>query len=362
MLLSLSTALVLINGLGIMALTAMAFGHVERTVSSPLVRAALEGSVFGLGASIAMLSPAHVADGVFVDARGIFIGLAGAFGGPVAALIAVLIAGAARLLIGGVGALSGLCGIFLAALAELMWRKIYWRAEQHDRTSLFALGLMIPTSLISYLLLPNGMGVEILLDTAPILVLASVFAAVTLGTFIEREMALLRKEQRLHSEATTDPLTELMNRRSFENFVEDSIAGDGSSSALLIIDIDHFKAVNDKHGHDVGDKVLCHVASLLTGCVRQRDAVARIGGEEFAVFLPGISVQQAREVAARIRQAVENSRHGPAPVTVSIGLNWLPNPRSLPAIMAAADTALYAAKNSGRNRVIFASMAPPEPA
>jgi diguanylate cyclase len=116
--------------------------------------------------------------------------------------------------------------------------------------------------------------------------------------------------------------------------------------------------VNDQYGHDVGDGVLRRVADILTVSVRQLDAVGRIGGEEFAVFLPGITLHQAREVAGRIRKSVEGAKAQDPPVTVSIGLNWLPEPSDLRALMAAADAALYAAKNSGRNRVIFSSLAP----
>jgi diguanylate cyclase len=354
----LDTALVLINGLGVMALTAMAFGQIERMEYSAVIRSALQGFVFGLGAIVAMLSPLHVADGVIIDARGIFVGLAGAFGGAPGAAVAVLLAGTARLVVGGQGAISGLCGIFLAGLAGLMWRRIYWEAGRHDWRALLVLGFMIPTSLVALLLLPDGLGLMLLRTSGPILVVASVFAAVALGTFIQREVGLVRGERLLRAEATTDPLTGLLNRRSFEARVADTLSSQNMACAMLALDIDHFKLVNDQYGHDVGDGVLRRVADILTVSVRQLDAVGRIGGEEFAVFLPGITLHQAREVAGRIRKSVEGAKAQDPPVTVSIGLNWLPEPSDLRALMAAADAALYAAKNSGRNRVIFSSLAP----
>jgi len=362
MLLELNTVLVFANGLGIMALTAMAFGQVERTPFPAHIRAIFQGAIFGIGAVVAMLSPADVAEGIRLDARTIFVGFAGAFCGAPGAVAAMLIAGAARVALGGVGVASGLGGIILAGLAGLLWRRNFLRAGRDDFQSLLILGLMISSSIVSAVFLPEDVRLPLLLANGPAIILASIIAALALGTFIQREMGLVRHERALNAKASTDALTGLMNRRSFEERVTDALAGKPLASAMLLVDIDHFKAINDTYGHDAGDQVLRRVANILTSSVRQLDNVARIGGEEFAVFLPGISLHQAREVAARIRKSVEASKHMGAAVTVSIGLNWLPAPQDFRSFMAAADTALYAAKNSGRNRVTFSSMSPAAPA
>jgi diguanylate cyclase len=352
------TPLVLMNGLGIMALTALAFGAIERTALPSTARSLLQGLAFGIGAFVAMLSPAQVTEGVFVDARGIFVGLSGAFCGPPGALIAMLLAGSARAYIGGAGAMAGVCGILLAGLAGLFWRRIYWEAGEHSNRALLVLGLMMPSSLIAFLLLPEGLGTAILQKSGPALVSASVIAALALGAFIRREIRLVGHERTLKWQATTDSLTGLLNRRSFEARVMTSLEAFPSSGAMLIVDVDHFKAVNDQHGHEAGDLALRRVARILNESVRQNDVVGRIGGEEFAVFLQGVSLHQARDVASRIRQLVEEPADH-IPLTVSVGLNWLPEPADYDTYYSAADAALYAAKNSGRNRVIFSSMSRP---
>ncbi len=159
-----------------------------------------------------------------------------------------------------------------------------------------------------------------------------------------------------------DPLTGLANRRQFRSAVDreiDRVARSGESALLLMLDIDHFKQVNDTHGHVAGDQVLQAIARILTDCVRPMDVLARYGGEEFAVVLPGCqSAAFGNVVAERIREAIETNpiRVTPVlelPVTVSIGgafaMPWI---RSTAALwIDRADHELYRAKSLGRNRV-----------
>jgi diguanylate cyclase (GGDEF)-like protein len=129
-------------------------------------------------------------------------------------------------------------------------------------------------------------------------------------------------------------------------------------SALLMLDIDHFKRVNDTYGHPSGDKVICQVTDICRHMSREIDVVARLGGEEFAVFLPGSDSDQAVAVAERIRSRVEaiavQSLNGQAiHFTVSLGVAEL-RPTDVTEVdwLGRADAALYAAKNSGRNKVM----------
>ena len=120
-----------------------------------------------------------------------------------------------------------------------------------------------------------------------------------------------------------------------------------------MIDIDHFKLVNVRHGHATGDKVLAEVGQRLRECVRTSDVVGRYGGEEFCVIAPGTNIAQTEMLAERIRGAVEAAPCGGLAVTVSIGIAAKePQIPSFEALMARADSGLYSAKRAGRNRVM----------
>jgi two-component system cell cycle response regulator len=165
---------------------------------------------------------------------------------------------------------------------------------------------------------------------------------------------------RLERLAQTDPLTQLLNRRALterlQQEMERALRYD-ASLALLLVDLDHFKAVNDTHGHLVGDDALRDLARLLLDTVRTTDVVARYGGEEFLVLLPETDDTGAEGFAERIRQAVEAHRFEAAGaalrLTASLGVAVFPAPRVHTAedLFVRADAALYRAKADGRNRV-----------
>jgi two-component system, cell cycle response regulator len=158
-----------------------------------------------------------------------------------------------------------------------------------------------------------------------------------------------------------DPLTGLANRRHFNAVLEreiEAVARSGNPALLLMLDIDHFKKVNDNYGHLAGDQVLQQVARCVAACVRPQDTVARFGGEEFAIVLPDCQVSFGETVAERIRQSVELLSIPTSPVqslkvTISIGGAFAPVwVRSTTEIwIERADTQLYLAKTGGRNQV-----------
>lgn len=160
-----------------------------------------------------------------------------------------------------------------------------------------------------------------------------------------------------------DPLTGLANRRHFHAVLEraiDVVARSGEPALLLMVDIDHFKNINDTHGHVAGDRVLQSVAKCLAGCIRPMDTVARYGGEEFAVVLPNCLVSVGQAVAERIRQTIESLTIMVGPgacvsATISIGGAYAPEwVRSTAALwIERADNLLYRAKSEGRNRVFI---------
>jgi len=155
--------------------------------------------------------------------------------------------------------------------------------------------------------------------------------------------------------ATTDALTGLWNRRKFNDLVVGEVARARRYTqplSLGLLDVDHFKRVNDTYGHDVGDAVLRELACLVRGQVRTVDVVARWGGEEFVVLGPGVSLAGCLELAERIRGVVAAHVFPAAgPVTVSIGVTAYSQGDSPTALFSRADKALYAAKERGRDRV-----------
>lgn len=187
-------------------------------------------------------------------------------------------------------------------------------------------------------------------------------------TLLQAQLA--QANDHLHRLARFDILTDVSNRRHFDEFIEhvwSRARHDGTEVALMMVDVDHFKAYNDHYGHPAGDACLRDVAGALTRHLRRPgDLVARVGGEEFAVVLPQANVMQAQATAERLRAGVAllDCPHLASPeverrVTVSVGVACLAAAEpgaSLASLMAAADAALYEAKARGRNQVVVSGM------
>lgn len=174
--------------------------------------------------------------------------------------------------------------------------------------------------------------------------------------FLQIRSAQLREANRkLETLASTDWLTNCLNRRAFTSRVSASLGGRNDSTALLVIDADHFKTVNDRFGHERGDEVLQLIASAIRDSVRDRDLVGRIGGEEFGVFLEDAGLEVAELVAERIRTAVNalfiTSEGIAQRLSVSIGGAASPGDAGFAELFRIADRRLYEAKHAGRNRV-----------
>jgi two-component system, cell cycle response regulator len=175
---------------------------------------------------------------------------------------------------------------------------------------------------------------------------------------VEMQSELRQARNALAHQATHDPLTGILNRRAVESSLARELAREQrhhNGLAVGICDIDHFKKVNDTYGHPVGDEVLCGVVRLLEDGLREYDCLARVGGEEFLVITPDVRAGGADELFGRLRETVEHhpipTRAGQVSVTISIGVRIVQEDDTLDALLAAADTALYRAKNTGRNRV-----------
>ncbi len=182
--------------------------------------------------------------------------------------------------------------------------------------------------------------------------------------FIAIIMAVMRHQQTLQEKLThlagTDMLTGLPNRRAFltrtTEVTRQGPDGGGQTGALMLLDADHFKKINDTYGHAVGDRCLAAIAARLRDNLRPGDLVGRLGGEEFSIFLPGISVAQALVIGDRLCQAIGIAEAGldrEIEVTLSIGAVFCDTQTPFDKLMAKADAALYRAKAEGRARMVL---------
>ncbi len=186
----------------------------------------------------------------------------------------------------------------------------------------------------------------------------AIMATALLGTFGFLLMIKERGDREILHMAMTDSLTRVPNRRALIEQAEHALARRGGLPlALLMIDVDHFKRINDIHGHPTGDEVLRKVAERLMGRLRGQDILGRYGGEEFCVIAPDTHAEGAHRLAESLRETIASTplriEHGAFRVTVSVGYALCPaaSERTLKKLLAEADIALYAAKQAGRDRV-----------
>jgi diguanylate cyclase (GGDEF)-like protein len=199
---------------------------------------------------------------------------------------------------------------------------------------------------------------------------ANAFQAETARRSLEVEIAERRQlENELRRLATTDGLTGALNRAELLSLAQHALERGrigGQKLAALMLDVDHFKTINDRFGHAGGDRALVQLVDILRAAIREIDLVGRLGGEEFAIVLPNTTAAAAYRVAERLRARIADTpvvfEGQIIPMTVSIGLaEQLAADRSVETVMSRADQALYRAKESGRNRVVTALSAVGDP-
>jgi len=208
-------------------------------------------------------------------------------------------------------------------------------------------------------------GAELLSGNLPGTLATTAFAAsatlVMLYSFIFAKLTDVQRTQ-LQRLATRDPLTGVANRRSMEIELADALRlhhARGEAAALAVLDLDHFKLVNDHHGHEAGDRVIIEFVELVQDCIRKRDRLFRFGGEEFVLLLPGTDHTGARVALEKIRHAIQAETIGPGlRVTTSVGAAMLRDDDDWPTWLARADAALYRAKRAGRDRIEFDDIPP----
>ncbi|MEH6718448.1 MAG: diguanylate cyclase [Aurantimonas endophytica] len=361
---ALADPVTLIHGVAMLALVALTYGFMVRTVSSVLSRGVAVGLTFGLGAVSTMADPIVMQQGVIIDARGVILTLAGPFGGAVAAAVAAACAIAFRLWLGGVGAPVGCITILVSALVGVVFaHRVSLRQGAYSLRQLAALAVFGSLHGFTVLLVLVSIPVPGLVGSLIPLCMLNFAGVVVLGSFLSAEGRRRHATRVLKKEAATDALTGLPNRRNFDAAVSALLKesrASGRHVALLMIDLDHFKQVNDRWGHDLGDRVLRGAATVIASEIQRGDLVARYGGDEIVVLLPDTRQEEALTVAERIRLAVNAKVHPMRPgvlsVTVSVGIATRSGDGlSFPELFSAADGALYDAKSQGRNQCVTAS-------
>lgn len=262
-------------------------------------------------------------------------------------------------------------------ILHTIWRHAPRPFSLGTRYLLVAMSLPVLMGLMRlgyFLLTPPG--VDPVLNTTPVHGLVGLLFAVcstmamTYGILLslqeQEQMALQTRNALLQQASLLDPLTGVANRRQLAETAAQEVARArriGSPLAVLVLDLDHFKQINDQFGHAIGDEVLCETAGLCKGALRGSDLVARLGGEEFAILLPHTDAQGATVLGRRLLRMIESQRFAGVvgrPVTASLGLAmWRADELSIDAALARADAALYRAKAAGRNRLHAAQEADP---
>ena len=232
-----------------------------------------------------------------------------------------------------------------SAYGQLALLPIFWVAVYGTRLELSGIVLAAAALLATPVLGAGGTGQEWMGDHA-ILVGGGVVAF-----FVHRFFARIRHENdRLQVFAGTDPLTGAANRRAWDDELASALVRavrEGLPLSVSLLDLDDFKGYNDQHGHQAGDRVLKEAAAAWRGILRASDMLARVGGDEFAVLLPGCPLDMAATISDRLRAAV------PAAVRCSVGVAVWDGRESAPEFLARADRALYEAKDRGRDRVVI---------
>jgi diguanylate cyclase (GGDEF)-like protein len=187
------------------------------------------------------------------------------------------------------------------------------------------------------------------------------------GIIVNKSRQTSQKANILQSMATTDVLTGLINRRYFDRRIAEEVSRSKrhtSNLTLALFDIDHFKRINDTYGHTIGDKILKELGDLILANTRESDVSARYGGEEFALILPETTQVEASDLLERLRQLVEsytfNKDDTPVIVTISVGIAQYDHEYTIEEFIEQADAALYQAKRTGRNKVVYGTFTTPK--
>ncbi|WP_176084422.1 sensor domain-containing diguanylate cyclase [Martelella sp. HB161492] len=315
------------------------------------------GIAFALGAIASMINPLEIAPGIMIDARNVMVAMATVFGGFWAGLLAAVLVTGARVLIGGAGVEIAVLSIMISLAAGLAYRGL--KGQRHNLIGLGLVGLSLSITFATpFLFLPSATVLPLLQSTWVAITVSNIAGAMIMGGALAAEDRLENAYGELRLAAMTDPLTGLKNRRQLDRLINSWHAGAFAADTIftaMLIDVDHFKSVNDAHGHSLGDDVLKEIAGIVSRRVRRNDLAVRFGGDEIVIIMPDCSARRGLAVAEGIRGKVaQTSFYAEGElfsVTVSIGVAaHSASTAGLSRLLDAADRALYRAKAEGRNR------------
>lgn len=325
---------------------------------SPVVRRLVLGTVGGLIGILLLMStvPINTEGTIIFDFRFVVMYLSAMYGGFISSIITSVIIAFYRIVVTGanfnaivVSTSILICGVILGALSHL----------KLNRSQKFAImNLVVALSIIiaSYFIFDDF---RLFVINALMFTSTTIITSYFICRYINFAVTNIRNFWQLKIDATTDHLTELANLREFENRFSqlfEECQNNRMPISFLMLDLDHFKTINDTYGHQRGDIVLSELAQILIKSCRSHDLVARIGGEEFAIVLPNCPRETALNIGHRIRGQIESysfcSDSHDIRMTVSIGVSSSPyDATDAQKLMFLADQALYQAKSAGRNAV-----------
>lgn len=335
-------------------LTSLTFGWSLLIKNSRASRQSVHHQLLELGMAILtslvlMHYPIQLSEGFLIDLRMVPISLIGLRYGLPQALLASIPAALYRMYLGGIGvlpAMVSLGSLLLVIGAAWMWARHQQKNLQDVKFMPWVLFLnMIP----GILMLPAGL--TLLWKVFPVLYLGSVLTLFLCISVLNTRQKQLRANEEVSQDSLTDPLTGLNNRRGLE---QDAVQFYGGNH-VLTLDVDHFKSINDRFGHQVGDDVLSTLGTVIRESLGSQHRAYRLGGEEFVVVLRNKTEKQAMRWAEDIRAAFTERvemvhRTVPVAITVSAGLTRMAAGEGFHAALSRADELLYQAKSQGRNR------------
>lgn len=348
-----------LQGLGIVAVAMRLHEMAIARCGSNTCSRVAASITFMAGVIVSMGFPLTFAPGVTFDLRHVFLIIAASYGGWMAALLTAGAAAGFRLWAGGAGVAAGLAGIGVSTLLGLMLASLNHRREIISLTKLGLLGLASSVSLATVFLLPWSFATQVFERIAVPFAAMNIFGVLIAGESLNRCRSQIVREKKLVRDTATDPLTGLANRRIFDLKGPELAYGGMRKQgqyAMMLIDIDNFKRINDTFGHVSGDRVLQRVCEIISANAREDDLVARYGGEEIVMVLPGCDEARTQSVAHRIRAGIETAtiELDGIKLTVTVSIGYIVNrdpQKNFWQTFDDADAALYRAKSSGRNRV-----------
>lgn len=346
----------LLETISMITLIVFALGIAYRHSAGELARQVPVAVLMAGACVLTQTFPMRLDDAVFIDSRAVLIAGAGAFLGPFVTAVCIIASIATRIFIGGLGMWAGITTTLVAGAVGLAFSRSSDNRHDHMGPRTVGLALLINISALPpFFFLPELWRIPFYVKIGVPLAINNIVGILTFGMLLSREFQLQKATAMLKDQARTDPLTGLANRRALEQSLHD-MAQRHSAISLIYIDADHFKRINDKYGHAAGDHVLQKIAARLRDHCPKNAALARIGGEEFVAIIGDCDSRQALRHANRLREAVGSrpleTPAGPMPLTISLGVYTALTDESFDQMLHAADQALYAAKEGGRNRVV----------